>query len=68
MPASDCDMDHITLYSEGGVTTVVDGAPLCRHDHVGRHRHRWRYQRLPNGDYLWTTRLGHRYTTSGHPP
>lgn len=25
----------------------------------------WRYQPLPNGDYLWTTKLGHDYTTSG---
>ncbi|MFQ5968690.1 MAG: hypothetical protein ACE5MI_13985 [Acidimicrobiia bacterium] len=28
----------------------------------------WTYRRLENGDYLWTTRLGQKYTTHGPPP
>ena len=26
------------------------------------------HHQLPNGDYQWTSRLGHTYTTSGLPP
>jgi hypothetical protein len=43
-------------------------APLCRHHHNLRHHSGWTHRKLPNGDYLWTSRLGHTYTTSGLPP
>ena len=68
MPATDCDLDHIKPWAETGKTNVGDLAPGCRHDHVGRHRYGWTYRPLPGGDYLWTSRLGHRYTKSGRPP
>ncbi len=68
MPARGCDLDHRIPWAEGGPTTVDSLGPLCRHDHVVRHAARWRYRRLPNGDHVWTTRLGHTYTTSGLPP
>jgi hypothetical protein len=68
MPAVDCDLDHRRPWAHGGPTKVKNLAPLCRHNHNTRHRCGWTYQQLPNGDYLWTSRLGHTYTTSGHPP
>ena len=68
MPAIDCDLDHRTPWAEGGPTTTGNLAPLCRHDHQIRHRSGWAYQPLPNGDHQWTSRLGHRYTTSGQSP
>jgi hypothetical protein len=68
MPAFDCDLDHRQPWAHGGPTTVKNLAPLCRHNHGTKHRCGWTYRRLPNGDYLWTSRLGHTYTTSGHPP
>ncbi len=68
MPAADCDLDHRVPWADSGRTAVDDLAPGCRHDHIVRHNCGWTYQRLPNGDYLWTSRLGHRYTTSGLPP
>ncbi|MDH3517692.1 MAG: HNH endonuclease, partial [Acidimicrobiia bacterium] len=68
IPATTCDIDHTTAHSEGGPTTVVNGGPLCRHDHGTKHKHRCTYLRLPTGDYQWTSRLGHTYTTSGQPP
>ncbi|MEN8041320.1 MAG: DUF222 domain-containing protein [Actinomycetota bacterium] len=68
VPATDCDLDHITPWSEGGRTGDKDLAPDCRPDHVGRHKGPWTYHRLPNGDYLWRSPLGHRYTTSGNDP
>lgn len=67
-PATDCDIDHIETWAETGVTTIDDSGPGCRHDHVARHKFDWTYQRLPNGDYLWTSRLGTQYTKSGRPP
>ncbi len=68
MPAVDCDMDHIEPYSHGGITSVDNFAPGCRHDHTTHTKLGWTYQRLPNGDYQWTTKLGWTHTTSGKPP
>jgi hypothetical protein len=68
MPAVSCDLDHRIPWAEGGPTTVRHLVPLCRHHHGIRHRHGWKHRPLPNGDHLWTSRLGHTYTTSGRPP
>lgn len=68
-PAQDCDLDHITPWAEVSETSVDGQAPICRYDHcTGKHKHGWTYRRLPGGDYEWTSRLGHRYRTSGLPP
>ncbi|NNC39518.1 MAG: DUF222 domain-containing protein [Acidimicrobiia bacterium] len=69
MPASGCDLDHRTPWADSHNTKATDMAPGCRHDHIRiRHRHGWTYMPLPGGDWLWTSRLGHSYTTSGRPP
>ena len=68
MPARDCDLDHRIPWSHGGPTRRNYLAPLCRHDHGNRHLCGWTYRPLRNGDYLWTSPLGHHYTTSGRPP
>ncbi len=68
MPATACDLDHRTPFSEGGPTTVTNLGPLCRHDHRIRHQAGWTHRALPDGDHQWTTKLGHTYTTSGKPP
>lgn len=68
MPAVDCDLDHGRPWVHGGLTKTDNLAPLCRHNHNTKHRSGWTYQQLPNGDYVWTSRLGHTYTTSGLPP
>lgn len=68
-PAQDCDLDHIIPWSERPETSTDGQAPVCRYDHcTGKHKHGWTYRRLPGGDYEWTSRLGHRYRTSGLPP
>ena len=67
-PAVDCDLDHRQPWAHGGPTKTSNLAPLCRHHHNIRHHADWTYRRLPNGDYVWTSRLGHTYTTSGLPP
>lgn len=57
------------LRRKGEARTSDDNlGPMCRHDHTIRHRAGRTYQRLPNGDHLFITPLGCRYTTSGRPP
>jgi hypothetical protein len=68
MPAEESDLDHTKPWAQTGHTTVDELCPLCRYDHCQRHKHEWTYQPLPGGDYIWTSRLGHKYTTSGRPP
>ena len=67
-PVIDCDIDHTNTWAETGITDSNHLAALCRHDHCIRHQTGWTYQRLANGDYLWTSPLGPGYTTSGHDP
>jgi hypothetical protein len=43
-------------------------APLCKHHHVVRHTWGWTYRPLASGDWVFTTPLGHRHTTSGRRP
>ena len=68
MPATACDLDHRIPWAQGGPTRVDHLVPACRHDHRIRHQAGWKHQPLPGGDHLWTSRLGHQYTTSGQPP
>jgi len=62
MPATQCDLDHIDAWADGGPTDVSNLAPLCRHDHVIKHAARWMYAILPDGTPRWTSGLGHTYT------
>ena len=55
-------------WAHTGRTAADDLAPVCRHDHVVRHRRGWTYRPLAGGDYFWTSRLGLTHTTSGRPP
>ncbi len=66
-PSGDSDMDHIREWAKGGSTTVANLGPPCPAHHQLRHRLGWTYQPFSDTDYLWTTLLGHRYTTSGTP-
>ncbi len=66
MPATDCDLDHIEDFANGGPTTADNLAPACRHDHTIKHQYGWTYRRLPNGTYEWTSRLGLKHSTG--PP
>jgi len=67
MPAADCDLDHRTSFAEGGPTTTGNLGPLCRPDHRLKHSG-WTLERLPQGQYRWTSRLGHTYLTRQRPP
>ena len=68
MPSTQTDLDHTTPWAQGGPTTINNLAPLCRHHHTRRHQHGWKHRALTDGDHLWTSPLGHTYTTTGQPP
>lgn len=68
MPAVDCDIDHTINYAHCKRTCTGNLAPLCRHHHTIKHRWHWTYQRIPNGDFKFTSPLRHTHTTSGKPP
>ncbi len=61
-PAGRCDLDHRIRVADGGATDEKQLAPLCRHDHVVRHRHGWSHLRNRDGSYVWTSPLGVEYT------
>lgn len=67
-PSGDSEIDHIHEWGRGGPTSVANLAPPCPKHHQLRHRIGWMYQPFTDTDYLWTTLLGHRYTTTGAPP
>ncbi|MEA1902775.1 MAG: DUF222 domain-containing protein [Actinomycetota bacterium] len=68
MPAKDCDIDHTVAYSEGGPTTDCNLAPLCRYHHRAKHLAPWKVEKMPDGTFLWTSKHGHTYITSGRSP
>lgn len=62
MPATNCDLDHRIPYAEGGLTHPDQLAPLCRYDHVTRHKAGWTHRRNPDGSHTWHSPLGATYT------
>ncbi len=68
MPVYECDLDHRKPRAKGGATHTDNLEPLCRHHHMVRHHTQWQVERLPNGDHLWTSPLGHVYIKRRGPP
>ena len=66
--AMNADLDHNQPWAQGGPTQIRNLEPLCQHHHTLKHRAHWTRRRLPDGDHLFTSRLGHHYTTSGRSP
>jgi hypothetical protein len=67
MPATDCDLDHNHDWAQGGPTEPGNLAPLCRHDHVIKHKG-WKTRQTRPGIFQLTSPLGHTYTTGPDPP
>jgi hypothetical protein len=68
MPAQNCDLDHRRPFSSGGPTHNDNMGPLCRFHHMAKHHAPWGLERLPNGDHVWTSPLGHVYIRPRAPP
>ncbi|WP_028474198.1 HNH endonuclease signature motif containing protein [Nocardioides alkalitolerans] len=80
-PARGCDLDHVDEYVKAdnggppGQTSTTNLAPLCRRHHrvkthpspsgIGRER-RWRYRRLPDGSFVWTSPHDQQYLVDPH--
>ena len=65
IPAADCDYDHLQPHSQHGPTSVANGGPKCRHDHVLKDKG-WNHRRL-DGQDIWKSPLGHTYITEKPP-
>ncbi len=68
MPSLNCDIDHRIPWIDGGRTISCNLAPVCRFHHRIKHEAGWQYRPIGLHEFLWTSRLGHIYTTSGRPP
>ena len=68
MPAEESDIDHRRRWSDGGKTEIGNLEPLCRFHHIVKENSPWEVEPLPDQDLLWTSPLGHTYTTSGRDP
>jgi hypothetical protein len=51
-PSAWSDGHHLTPVSEGGKTTIANGALPCEGHHLQLHEGHWQLQRLPDGRYL----------------
>ncbi|MGH3667332.1 MAG: DUF222 domain-containing protein, partial [Acidimicrobiia bacterium] len=68
MPANECDLNHEIPWAEAHRTTARELGPLCRHNHIDHHRHRWKLKQIRLGIYQWTSPLGHTYITGPDQP
>jgi hypothetical protein len=65
-PSTSCDLDHRIPYSEGGRTHPEQLVPLCRKDHVVRHRG-WTHSSNGDGTHTWSSPFNLIYTTTRAP-
>ena len=68
MPATECDLNHEIPWAQTHRTTIRELGPLCRHNHIDHHRHRWKLKQIRPGIYEWTSPLGHTYITEPDQP
>ena len=68
MPATECDLNHEIPWAQAHRTTIRELGPLCRHNHIDHHRHRWKLKQIRPGVYEWTSPLGHTYITGPDQP
>jgi hypothetical protein len=69
MPARQSDLDHQNPWAVTHRTHTSGLEPLCRHHHKLKSRG-WKIEKHPTkpGYYIWTSPLGHTYTTGPDPP
>jgi hypothetical protein len=65
-PAAWSDAHHLVPVSEGGPTTIANGALPCEGHHLQLHEGHWSLHRLPDGRYLLRHRDGR--TLGPEPP
>ena len=60
-PARRCDLDHITPWSAGGITSLDNLTCLCQAHHRLKHTPGWSLSRATDGVLVWRTPTGNRY-------
>lgn len=68
MPATQSDIDHRIRHTDGGETRIADLAPLCRYHHRAKDEGGWRYDVTDDGQIIWISPLGRRYTSDPRGP
>ncbi len=58
--ATHCELDHRVPFPAGG-TSAANLGPLCKRDHLSKHRSGSQLVQETDGVYLWVTPTGHRY-------
>lgn len=58
LPAENCDLDHTIPASEGGPTSLVNLADLCRWNHTVKGNTGWQMRQLPGGVIEWVSPTG----------
>lgn len=66
-PAHGTDIDHTRDHAHGGPTLPWNLGSPCRHDHRLKHEGGWRLDQPEPGVFIWTSRLGQRYTVRPPP-
>ncbi|VEG25761.1 Uncharacterised protein [Actinomyces howellii] len=61
VPAARCDLDHITPWAAGGVTSLDNLTTLCEAHHRLKHTPGWALTRTSDGALSWRTPGGARY-------
>jgi 5-methylcytosine-specific restriction endonuclease McrA len=61
--ASNCDLDHVIPFSQGGATSAANLLAECRRHHLEKHQTPWTVTGDPNGEITWTDPAGRHYTT-----
>ena len=57
--AINCDLDHTTAWSNGGLTTAQNLVPRCRKHHTLKHQTKWQVEKPPGSDRaVWTSPTG----------
>jgi hypothetical protein len=68
MPATRCDLDHITAWADQGETSTSNLHAVCRRHHRLRHNAGWNVARnAATGTTTWTDPTGHRHHTPATP-
>jgi hypothetical protein len=67
MPARQSDLDHQNPWAVTHHTHTSGLEPLCRYHHQQKHGN-WKLKKINPNTYIWTSPLGHTYTTGPDPP
>ena len=64
VPASQCDIDHVVPFADGGPTHASNLSCKCRKHHLAKTFWGWLDQQLPDGTLIWTLPDGQTYVTT----